>query len=59
MIEIQALVSTTWFMVHATGTTSLQHQRLKHDFGSVQKNAPDFRLGNKDVFLNVTGGISS
>jgi DNA repair protein RadA/Sms len=53
MIEIQSLVSTA---VYGTPQRSdgLQRQETQYDFSRSGKRA-GFRLGAKDVFLNITG----
>lgn len=57
MIEIQALVSTAVYGTPQRSTTGFNAKRLNMILAVLEKRA-GFRLGAKDVFLNVTGGIS-
>ncbi len=57
MIEIQALVSTAVYSTPQRSTTGYNAKRLNMILAVLEKRA-GFRLGTKDVFLNVTGGIS-
>ena len=57
MIEIQALVSTAVYGTPQRSTTGYNAKRLNMLLAVLEKRA-GFRLGAKDVFLNVTGGIS-
>lgn len=57
MIEIQALVSTAVYGTPQRSTTGYNAKRLNMVLAVLEKRA-GFRLGTKDVFLNVTGGIS-
>jgi len=57
MIEIQALVSTAVYGTPQRSTTGYNAKRLNMLLAVLEKRA-GFRLGTKDVFLNVTGGIS-
>ena len=57
MIEIQALVSTAVYGTPQRSTTGYNAKRLNMILAVLEKRA-GFRLGTKDVFLNVTGGIS-
>ena len=57
MIEIQALVSTAVYGTPQRSTTGYNVKRLNMLLAVLEKRA-GFRLGAKDVFLNVTGGIS-
>jgi DNA repair protein RadA/Sms len=57
MIEIQALVSTAVYGTPQRSTTGYNAKRLNMILDVLEKRA-GFRLGTKDVFLNVTGGIS-
>ncbi|MGV3695851.1 DNA repair protein RadA [Flavobacterium sp.] len=57
MIEIQALVSTAVYGTPQRSTTGYNSKRLNMILAVLEKRA-GFRLGTKDVFLNVTGGIS-
>jgi len=57
MIEIQAFVSTAVYGTPQRSTTGYNAKRLNMILAVLEKRA-GFRLGTKDVFLNVTGGIS-
>lgn len=57
MIEIQALVSTAVYGTPQRTTTGYNLKRLHMVLAVLEKRA-GFKLGAKDVFLNVTGGIS-
>ena len=57
MIEIQALVSTAVYGTPQRSTTGYNAKRLNMILAVLEKRA-GFRLGTKDVFLNITGGIS-
>jgi DNA repair protein RadA/Sms len=57
MIEIQALVSTAVYGTPQRSTTGYNAKRHNMILAVLEKRA-GFRLGAKDVFLNVTGGIS-
>src|SRR5690606_25106652 len=57
MIEIQALVSSAVYGTPQRSTTGYNAKRLNMLLAVLEKRA-GFRLGAKDVFLNVTGGIS-
>ncbi len=57
MIEIQALVSTAVYGTPQRSTTGYNSKRLNMLLAVLEKRA-GFRLGAKDVFLNITGGIS-
>ncbi len=57
MIEIQALVSTAVYGTPQRSTTGYNAKRMNMLLAVLEKRA-GFRLGAKDVFLNVTGGIS-
>ena len=57
MIEIQALVSTAVYGTPQRSTTGYNVKRLNMILAVLEKRA-GFRLGTKDVFLNITGGIS-
>ena len=57
MIEIQALVSSAVYGTPQRSTTGYNAKRLTMILAVLEKRA-GFRLGTKDVFLNVTGGIS-
>lgn len=57
MIEIQALVSTAVYGTPQRSTTGFNAKRLNMLLAVLEKKA-GFRLPTKDVFLNVTGGIT-
>lgn len=57
MIEIQALVSTAVYGTPQRSATGYNAKRLNMILAVLEKRA-GFRLGTKDVFLNITGGIS-
>ena len=57
MIEIQALVSSAVYGTPQRSTTGFNAKRLNMLLAVMEKRA-GFRLGAKDVFLNITGGIS-
>lgn len=56
LIEIQALVSTAAYGTPQRSTTGFDSRRLNMLLAVLEKRC-GFRLGTKDVFLNVTGGI--
>jgi len=57
MIEVQALVSTAVYGTPQRSSTGYNLKRLNMILAVLEKRA-GFRLGSKDVFLNITGGIS-
>lgn len=57
MIEVQALVSTAVYGTPQRSATGFNAKRLNMLLAVLEKRA-GFRLGAKDVFLNITGGIS-
>ncbi|PZD78985.1 DNA repair protein RadA [Mesonia sp. K7] len=57
MVEIQALVSTAVYGTPQRSTTGYNSKRLNMILAVLEKRA-GFKLGAKDVFLNITGGIS-
>ena len=57
MIEVQALVSSAVYGTPQRSTTGFNAKRLNMLLAVLEKRA-GFRLGAKDVFLNLTGGIS-
>lgn len=57
LIEIQALVSTAVYGTPQRSSTGYNAKRLNMLLAVLEKRA-GFRLGAKDVFLNITGGIS-
>jgi DNA repair protein RadA/Sms len=56
LIEIQALVSTAAYGTPQRSTTGFDSRRLNMLLAVLEKRA-GFRLGSKDVFVNVAGGI--
>lgn len=56
LIETQALVSTAAYGVPQRSTTGFDARRLNMLLAVLEKRA-GFRLTNKDVFLNIAGGI--
>ncbi|MDX5426485.1 MAG: DNA repair protein RadA [Bacteroidota bacterium] len=56
LIEIQALVSTAVYGTPQRASTGFDTRRLNMLLAVLEKRC-GFRLGAKDVFLNVTGGI--
>lgn len=57
MIEVQALVSTAVYGTPQRSATGYNVKRLNMILAVLEKRA-GFKLGAKDVFLNITGGIS-
>ena len=57
MIEIQALVSSAVYGTPQRSATGYNAKRLNMLLAVLEKRA-GFRLGAKDVFLNITGGIT-
>jgi len=57
MIEVQALVSSAVYGTPQRSTTGFNAKRLNMLLAVLEKRA-GFRLGAKDVFLNITGGIN-
>jgi len=57
MIEIQALVSTAVYGTPQRNATGYPVKRMNMLLAVLEKRA-GFRLGAKDVFLNITGGIN-
>ena len=57
LIEVQALVSTAVYGTPQRSTTGFNAKRLNMLLAVLEKRA-GFRLAAKDVFLNITGGIS-
>ena len=57
LVEIQALVSTAVYGTPQRSATGYNAKRLNMLLAVLEKRA-GFRLGAKDVFLNITGGIS-
>lgn len=57
MIEIQALVSSAVYGTPQRSATGYNAKRLNMLLAVLEKRA-GFKLGAKDVFLNITGGIT-
>lgn len=57
MIEIQALVSSAVYGTPQRSATGYHAKRLNMLLAVLEKRA-GFKLGAKDVFLNITGGIN-
>jgi DNA repair protein RadA/Sms len=57
MIEVQALVSTAVYGTPQRSATGYNLKRLNMILAVLEKRA-GFKLGQKDVFLNITGGIT-
>ena len=57
LIEVQALVSSAVYGTPQRSTTGFNAKRLNMLLAVLEKRA-GFRLAAKDVFLNITGGIS-
>jgi DNA repair protein RadA/Sms len=57
MIEIQALVSTAVYGTPQRTSTGYNTKRLNMLLAVLEKRA-GFALGTKDVFINITGGIT-
>ncbi|MAP80240.1 MAG: DNA repair protein RadA [Aequorivita sp.] len=57
MIEIQALVSSAVYGTPQRSATGYNAKRLNMILAVLEKRA-GFKLGAKDVFLNITGGIT-
>lgn len=56
LVEIQALVSPSSFALPQRRTTGLDYNRTSLLLAVLEKRA-GLKLGNKDVFLNVAGGL--
>ena len=56
MIEVQALVSSAVYGTPQRSTTGYSSKRLNMILAVMEKRA-GFKLGSKDVFLNITGGL--
>jgi len=57
LIEVQALVSTAVYGTPQRSATGFNAKRLNMLLAVLEKRA-GFKLGAKDVFLNITGGIN-
>ncbi|MCM1377086.1 MAG: DNA repair protein RadA [Clostridium sp.] len=56
LIEVQALVSTAAYGTPQRSVTGFDQRRLNMLLAVLEKRAR-FKLGQKDVFLNITGGL--
>lgn len=56
LVEVQALCSTAVYGTPQRSTTGYDTRRLNMLLAVLEKRS-GFRLGTKDVFLNITGGI--
>lgn len=56
MVEVQSLVSTAAYGTPQRSVTGYDHRRLNMLLAVLEKRAR-FRLGQKDVFLNIAGGL--
>ena len=56
MVEVQALVSTAAYGTPQRSVTGYDQRRLNMLLAVLEKRAK-FRLGQKDVFLNIAGGM--
>lgn len=56
MVEVQALVSTAAYGTPQRSVTGFDQRRLNMLLAVLEKRAR-FRLGQKDVFLNIAGGL--
>lgn len=56
LVEVQALVSTAAYGTPQRSVTGFDQRRLNMLLAVLEKRAR-FRLGQKDVFLNITGGL--
>lgn len=56
MVEVQALVSTAAYGTPQRSVTGYDQRRLNMLLAVLEKRAR-FRLGQKDVFLNIAGGL--
>ncbi len=57
MIEVQSLVSTAVYGTPQRSTTGYNAKRLNMILAVLEKRS-GFKLGAKDVFLNITGGLT-
>lgn len=57
LVEVQALVSSAVYGTPQRSATGFNAKRLNMLLAVLEKRA-GFRLGTKDVFLNITGGIT-
>ena len=57
-LEVQALVSTAVYGTPQRSSTGLNSKRLNMLLAVLEKRA-GIQLSNKDVFLNITGGVKS
>lgn len=56
LIEVQALVSTAVYGTPQRSTTGFDSKRLNMLLAVLEKRC-GFKLGNKDVFINIAGGL--
>lgn len=56
LVEVQALVSSAAYGTPQRSVTGFDQRRLNMLLAVLEKRAK-FRLGQKDVFLNITGGL--
>lgn len=56
LIEVQALVSTAVYGTPQRSTTGFDSKRLNMLLAVLEKRC-GFKLGNKDVFVNIAGGL--
>ena len=56
LVEIQSLVSSAVYGTPQRSTTGFDTRRMNMLLAVLEKRC-GFRLGSKDVFLNITGGI--
>lgn len=56
LIEVQALVSTAAYGMPQRSTTGFHNKRLNMLLAVLEKRC-GFKLGTKDVFINIAGGI--
>ena len=56
LVEVQALVSTAAYGTPQRSVTGFDKQRLNMLLAVLEKRAR-FKLGQKDVFLNIAGGL--
>ncbi len=56
LIEVQALISTSPYGQPQRSTNGFDQRRMSMLLAVLEKKG-NFKLGNKDVFLNITGGV--
>lgn len=57
MIEVQALVGPSFYGTPQRSTTGFHYKRLNMLLAVIESKT-GYKLGNKDVFLNIAGGIN-